>query len=109
FLTKGKGTKSDPVYREYLRREKRWKRINKYESKVKAIQDRIHLIDDERKIEVIHWLLEGNSYRSISNHIGLSFTHNMRLRDTIIDRINETNGTNGTNHTKGTNGTNDTK
>lgn len=108
FLPKGKGTKSDPVYREYLRREKRWKRIHKYESKVKVIQDRIHLIDDERQIEVLHWLLEGKSYRWIGNHMGLSFSHIRRLRDAIIERLCESNGTNGTNGTEGTNGTDDT-
>src|SRR5699024_11628977 len=105
ILTKCKGTKSDPVYLEYLRSEKRWKRIHKYESKVNAIQDRIHLIDDERQIEVLHWLLEGKSYRWIGNHMGLSFSHIRRLRDAIIERLCESNGTNGT---EGTNGTDDT-
>jgi hypothetical protein len=84
-MPKAKGGTSDPVYQEYIRREKRWKKIYEYEEKVKIIQERIHLIRDERESEVLHWLLEGKSYRWIAIHMGLSDTHIRRLRDSIVE------------------------
>ncbi|EIJ79128.1 YqaQ [Bacillus methanolicus PB1] len=86
-MPKGKGTTSDPIYREYLRREKRWKKIEQYEKKVKIIQERIHVIQDEREFEVLHWLLEGKSYRWIGMHMGLSHSHIRRLKDSIVEQL----------------------
>jgi DNA-directed RNA polymerase specialized sigma subunit len=86
-MPKGKGTTSDPIYREYLRREKRWKKIEQYEKKVKIIQERIHVIQDEREFEVLHWLLDGKSYRWIAMHMGLSHSHIRRLKDSIVEQL----------------------
>jgi uncharacterized protein YerC len=86
-MPKAKGGTSDPVYQEYIRREKRWKIIYKYEDKVKIIQERIHAIKDERELEILHWLLEGKSYRWISLHMGLSHTHINRLRISIVEQM----------------------
>ncbi|UQD52323.1 DNA-binding response regulator [Bacillus methanolicus] len=86
-LPKPKGVTSDPIYREYLRREKRWKKIQEYEKKVKIIQERIHIIQDEREFEVLHWLLEGKSYRWIAMHMGLSHSHIRRLKDSIVEQL----------------------
>jgi uncharacterized protein YerC len=86
-MPKPKGGTSDPVFQEYLRREKRWKKIEQYEKKVKTIQERIHVIQDEREFEVLHWLLDGKSYRWIGHHMGLSFSHIKRIRDSIVDKL----------------------
>jgi uncharacterized protein YerC len=86
-MPKAKGGTSDPVYQEYIRREKRWKKIYEYEDKVKIIQERIHVIIDERELEILHWLLEGKSYRWISQHMGLSHTHINRLRISIVEQM----------------------
>ncbi|UQD53316.1 DNA-binding response regulator [Bacillus methanolicus] len=86
-LPKPKGVTSDPIYREYLRREKRWKKIQEYEKKVKIIQEHIHIIQDEREFEVLHWLLDGKSYRWIAMHMGLSHSHIRRLKDSIVDQL----------------------
>lgn len=114
-LPKPKGQTSDPIYSEVIRRSKRWDKIKEYADKVKVIQDRLHVIKDEREIEVLHWLLEGKSYRWIGYHMGLSFSHIKRIRDSIVDKLadakndtNVTNGTDGTNDTNGTNGTKET-
>ncbi|MGG3677503.1 LuxR C-terminal-related transcriptional regulator [Heyndrickxia faecalis] len=88
-LPKPKGTTSDPVYRELLRREKRWRKIEQYERKVKMIQDRIHVIQDEREFEVLHWLLDGKSYSWIARHMGLSERHIRRLKDSIVEQMSE--------------------
>jgi DNA-directed RNA polymerase specialized sigma subunit len=100
-LPKPHRTNSDPVYKELLRREKRYRVIDKYKSRISIIQDRLHLIEDEREIEVLHWLLEGKSYRWIGRHMGLSFSHIKRLRDSIVCQLaSESNGTNGTKDTE---------
>lgn len=44
-MPKTQGTTSDPVYKESVRREKRYKKIAQYEEKVKVIQDLISVID----------------------------------------------------------------
>lgn len=98
---KAQGVTGNPVYREAVRREKRYGVINKYKAKISVIQDRMYLIIDDREIEVLHWLLEGKSYRWIGMHMGLSFSHIKRIRDSIVDQLAaETNGTNGTKETE---------
>lgn len=53
-MPKAKGVNSDPVYKESVRREKRFKKIVEYEQKVQIIQDRMSLIIDDREFEVLH-------------------------------------------------------
>ncbi|MGY6209896.1 LuxR C-terminal-related transcriptional regulator [Cytobacillus firmus] len=101
-MPKAQGTTSDPVYRECVRRERRYSVILKYQAKISVIQDRMHLITDDRENEVLHWLLEGKSYRWIAMHMGLSHTHIGRIKDSIVKKMSEyvPSGTNGTNDTK---------
>ncbi|MCS0652015.1 LuxR C-terminal-related transcriptional regulator [Cytobacillus firmus] len=101
-MPKAQGTTNDPVYRESVRREKRFSVIHKYEAKISVIQDRMHLITDDREIEVLHWLLEGKSYRWIAMHMGLSHSHIGRIKDSIVKKMSEyvPNVPNGTNDTK---------
>ncbi len=101
-MPKAQGTTSDPVYRECVRRERRYSVICKYEAKISVIQDRMHLITDDREIEVLHWLLEGRSYRWIAMHMGLSHSHIGRIKDSIVKKMSEyvPNVTNDTNDTK---------
>jgi Bacterial regulatory proteins, luxR family len=84
---KAHSTTSDPVYKEVLRREKRYHVIAKYKTKISIIQDRLHLINDDRQIEVLHWLLEGKSYRWIGKHMDLSSSHIKRIRDSIVEKL----------------------
>ncbi|AST93018.1 hypothetical protein BC6307_18015 [Sutcliffiella cohnii] len=86
-MPKPKGMTGDPVYREAIRREKRYQVISKYKAKISVIQGRLHLIKDDRELEVLHWLLEGKSYRWIGAHMGLSFSHIKRLRDSIVEQL----------------------
>jgi hypothetical protein len=88
-MPKAQGGKSDPVFQEYLRREKRWRKIDQYEERVRVIQERVHLIENERESEVLHWLLEGKSYRWIAMHMGLSDRHIRRIRDDIVEKMSE--------------------
>ncbi|MBN8199304.1 LuxR C-terminal-related transcriptional regulator [Bacillus sp. NTK034] len=88
-MPKAQGTTSDPVYRECVRRERRYSVILKYQAKISVIQDRMHLITDDRENEVLHWLLEGKSYRWIAMHMGLSHTHIGRIKDSIVKKMSE--------------------
>ncbi|QVY60947.1 DNA-binding response regulator [Cytobacillus gottheilii] len=102
-MPKPQGTTSDPVYREVKRREKRYGVIHKYEEKISVIQDRLHLIRDNREQEVLHWILEGKSYRWIALHMGLSHSHIGRIKDAIVSQMssdvpNVTNETKLLNH-----------
>ncbi|PKG30864.1 helix-turn-helix transcriptional regulator [Cytobacillus horneckiae] len=100
-MPKAQGTTSDPVYKETVRRMKRYKKIAQYEDKVKFIQNLIPAIDNDREGEVLHWLLEGKSYRWIAKHMGLSHTQIVRIKDSIVERMEkETTGTNGTKDSK---------
>ncbi|MDA7028468.1 LuxR C-terminal-related transcriptional regulator [Bacillus sp. CLL-7-23] len=106
-LPKPKGTTSDPVYKETVRRAKRFNKIKIYEEKVRMLQERINRIIDERESEVLYWLLEGKSYRWIAQHMELSYSHIKRIRDSIVDQLSsDSNGTNGTKETDETNFTN---
>jgi uncharacterized protein YerC len=98
-MPKAQGGTSDPVFQEIARREKRWKKIYEYEEKVMIIQQRMNLIKDEREAEVLHWILEGKSYRWIAIHMGLSPSHIGRLKDNVINILA---GSYGPNVTKGT-------
>ncbi|WP_406589135.1 hypothetical protein [Bacillus atrophaeus] len=80
ILPKPKGKVNDPVYKETVRRMERYKRILTYEKKINKFQKRISDITDDRE-----WLLEGKSHRWIAQHMGLSFSHIKRLRDSIVN------------------------
>ncbi|MFC5587569.1 helix-turn-helix transcriptional regulator [Sporosarcina soli] len=88
-MPKGKGEASDPVFREVIRRSKHHEKISGYESKVKMIQERIHVIEDVREAEVLHWILEGKGYSWIARHMGLSHTHIKRLFSSIARQMAE--------------------
>ena len=88
-LPKSQGQNSDPVYNDVVRRSKYWKRIAKYEEKVKIIQERLHLITDDREIEVLNWMLEGKGYSWIARHMGLSERHIRRIKDSIVEKMSK--------------------
>ena len=99
-MPKPQGITGDPIYREVVRREKRYSVIEKYKAKISVIQDRLHLIKDDRELEVLHWLLEGKSYRWIALHMGLSHSHIRRIRESIVNQLSDTNVPNVPNDTK---------
>ncbi|MES9686022.1 DNA-binding response regulator [Bacillus sp. JJ353] len=103
-LPKAQGETSDPVFKETVRRAKRFKKISIYEEKVQKLQDRINRITDERESEVLYWLLEGKSYRWIAQHMELSLTNIWRIKEAIVIKLSdEPDGTDETNGTEGTN------
>ena len=88
-MPKPQGIPGDPVYRDVIRRSRYWKKIKEYEEKVSAIQQRIHVIQDDRELEVLNWLLEGHSYSWIARHMGLSERHIRRIKDSIVEKMSK--------------------
>lgn len=88
-MPKKNGSHSDPIYREFTRRDRRWKKIHDYERKIQIVQERIPLITEDREIEVLHWLLEGKSLRWIGRHMGISDRHIGRIKDSIIHKMSQ--------------------
>lgn len=98
---KASGQTGDPIYKEAVRRESRWKKVLLYEKQIKEFQASFGNITDDREAEVLHWLLEGKSQRWIGNHMGLTAKHISRIKDSLINNIvsKESNVTNVTKDT----------
>lgn len=78
---------SDPIYNEYLRREKHVKRIKKYEKQTRIVQSLIDEIQTDREAEVLFWILEGRSMRWIGKHMGLSHVTISNIKSGIINEM----------------------
>lgn len=88
-MPKPKGITSDPVANEIIRRDKKYTWLNNLEKKLSYIQNRIHVIKDERERVVLECLLDGMSMRAIGQHLELSEKHITRLRDGIAEQMSE--------------------
>lgn len=88
-MPKAQGVTGDVVLSEVIRRGKRWDLIDEYERQIKLIQENIHVITEEREVEILHWLLEGKGHSWISRHMGLSHTHIKRLSASITKQMTE--------------------
>ncbi len=86
-MPKAQGTTSDPIYKEVVRRGKRWKKIEEYEKKIMAFQELFYKVYEERECEVLYWLLEGKSYRWIADHMSLSHSHIRRIKENIVNQM----------------------
>lgn len=86
-LPHGKNGKSDPVAQEAIRREKKYKWIEKLEKQVLYIQERIYIITNEREKAVLECLLDGMSIRAIARHMGFSERRVYSLRNNIVEHI----------------------
>ncbi|MBD7984228.1 DNA-binding response regulator [Sporosarcina sp. Sa2YVA2] len=85
--SKKNGGRSDPIFREATRRERRLKKIYEFEQKIAFVQERLPLITDDREMEILHWLLEGKSLRWIGRHMKISDRHIGRIKDKVIQRL----------------------
>lgn len=88
-LPKQQGTTSNPVLFEIIRRDTIYDRVRGFEKKVRMIQERIHLVTDEREKEVLHLILDGKSYSWIARHMGLSERQIRRIKDSIVTQMSD--------------------
>lgn len=84
-LPKPKGTTSDPLYFEVLRREKKHDSIRKLEEKVLFIQQSSAKITDEKQRMVLDKILDGRSMRAISRFTKIPLSNVARIRDEIVN------------------------
>ena len=88
-LCGAQGETSDPVFREVVRRSKHLQKVVGYEKKLRVIQERIHVVEGVREVEVLHWILEGKGYSWIARQMSLSERHIRRLKDSIVIKMSE--------------------
>lgn len=88
-MPKGKGTTSDPVANEAIRRSNTSRWVQQLEYKVSFIQKRISIITDDREEVVLQCMLDGMSMAAIGRHIGLSERHIRRLKDNIVSKMSD--------------------
>ncbi|AVQ97711.1 hypothetical protein OBCHQ24_01090 [Oceanobacillus iheyensis] len=86
-LPKAKGTVSDPVGQEVLRREKKSGWIMKLEKKILYIQERMEVIEDPREMAILECMLDGMTISAISQHMGLSRRQVYHVKDEIVRKI----------------------
>jgi len=88
-LPKAPGQNGDPIFQEVVRREKKFKWVERLERKVLYIQSRIDRITDERERAVLECILDGMSMIAISRHMGLSTRHIQRIKNSIVDQMSD--------------------
>lgn len=86
-LPKGKGSTSDPIYFEVIRREQKTASIKELEAKVMLVQKAMDLISDVRERTILNMILDGRSLRSISRSTRIPLSNVARLRDNIVDTL----------------------
>lgn len=88
-MPKAKGSASDPVALEVVRRDEASRWVQKLEEKVLFVQKRMKNITNERERAVLECFLDGMSILAISKHMGLSERHIRRLKDSIVSKMSE--------------------
>lgn len=73
-MPKAQGTTSDPVHNEVERRMKMGAELSRLEAKARYIQNRWSRITDERMALVFNLRLDGMTYQSIAEEVGVSTT-----------------------------------
>lgn len=86
-MPKAQGGTSDPVALEVIRRSESSKWVQNLEEKVLFIQERIHIITDEKEKAVLECMLDGMSMVAIGKHMGLSRRHIYTLKEKVIAQI----------------------
>ena len=86
-LPKPKGTISDPVAMEVIRRDQASRWVRKLEKKVLFIQQHLHVITDQKERAVLECMLDGLSMAAIGKHMGLSRRHVYNIKESIVDKI----------------------
>src|SRR5690625_7488375 len=74
-MPKPQGETNDPVALEVIRRDKASRWVENLEEKVLFIQQRMHVIEDEKEKAVLECMLDGLSMVAIGKHMGLSRRH----------------------------------
>lgn len=86
---KGGNGVSDRIGGEVIRREKKYKRLDAYLSKIEFIEQRAdNIVDDKEKV-VLDCILDGMGINTIAVHLNMSRRMVHKLRDNIVDGLVE--------------------
>jgi hypothetical protein len=88
-LPKGQGLVSKALELEVERLDGRFKRISDYINKVNFINENRHKVTNEKEMEVLDCMLDGESLAAIGRHLGISKRRTDKLRSDIVDRLCE--------------------
>jgi DNA-binding NarL/FixJ family response regulator len=72
-----------------VREERLYKRLKKFEDIVFAIEMAADLLEEEKQTVIYDCLLDGMSYRSIANHVGMSRNQVKKTKDTILNHLSQ--------------------
>jgi DNA-binding NarL/FixJ family response regulator len=86
-LPKPQGIVGKALENEIIRRTNKSKRLYKYIEEVNYINERLHLITDEKEKVVLDCLLDGLSLTAVSRHLGISRQQVTDIRDNIVDKL----------------------
>lgn len=86
-LPKPKGQTSDKVGNEVVRRDKQHRYLVKIKNKMRAVEQMIDHIEDDRDKAVLFCLLDGMSQTQISLHLGLSESRVSKIKNNLVEQI----------------------
>ncbi|WP_263708055.1 DNA-binding response regulator [Shouchella tritolerans] len=86
-LPKPKGQTSDKVGNEVVRRDKQHRYLIKIKGKIRAVEQMIDHIKDDRDKAVLFCLLDGMSQTQISLHLGLSESKVSKIKNNLVEQI----------------------
>lgn len=85
-LPKAAGGVGDPIMQDAIR-SKNIKHVAEYEKKLLEVQMLIERVTGDREVQVLNWMLDGNSQRWIGQHMALSATSIKRIKDNIVKQM----------------------
>lgn len=86
-LPKPKGITSDPVQKEVIRRDPRWKSLNRHIPTVKRIENGMKRITDDKELTILEMILEGKRKKEIAKRLGISRQTYNELQNKIIQTL----------------------
>jgi DNA-directed RNA polymerase specialized sigma24 family protein len=83
----GQGIVSKALENEILRRSKKSERLMEYIKEVNYINQRLHLVSDDKQKVILDCMLDGMSITAISKHMGFSRSHVHKIQDAIVNSL----------------------
>lgn len=71
------------------REQRMYKRWQDYQEKVDTIENLANHLKDEQQLIILDCMMEGMSYRSIADHLGLSRTKVGELKNEMLDTLSQ--------------------
>jgi DNA-binding CsgD family transcriptional regulator len=89
-MPKGSSGKSQMELRSMdIREERLYKRLEKFQERVYAIELAADLLEDERERVIYDCMIDGMSFREISYHLGISRNQVKKSKDDILNHLSQ--------------------